>query len=594
MAGDLNNPVPGIVLHKRKATLTELQNDVTYTDGQIGFVGTDRGFGKLNGSEFEFANKTYVDTEDTKIKNSVTPITTKTLLTVASTDYLDVIETFEYDDGFINGGAKWKKTGNTGASGTTNFPAGLLYDANGDERKILIDVITPNHFGAKMDGINDDSEAINSAATFRKEVRFLEGTYLFNGQIVGNNLGHWFGPGKRIATLKSTVPSAHTETTNLQGKAKITGTPHVIPPAQLTNMRFEGTSKNGIGLKVGEDGAFTSNRNWKEVHISGFGLGVDWYNTFTSNWSNVFIGYNERNVQMQPLDGAGDDGYITTMYWESVLIGYADGFGLSCNFPLGDRNFQWNNVVVEGNCQTIDLNEGEISLFNVEINGSSCYFESKLESPCPMFYCYGTAKLNFIDYYSNGTNGVKWESTLTMSIKKGTFVKSSDKTFDGPLTASQKFYFENTPLPTDNILVRSTGGHVLKSFNSFGIAGTYNNGGITLAPTNELGVDASTLTAIRFYTKTLGTFSVPAMEVVDLVTNIYVPGAGAKSTGIAKLNGVVNIDDLILQYTTATTDSSQYFSVRCYNPTGSPIDITGATLLITQFYGDSSTFIPIS
>jgi hypothetical protein len=55
MAGDINNPVPGLYMHKRKATEQELIDDETFLDGQLGFVYPSTLYGKLNGTVFKAA-----------------------------------------------------------------------------------------------------------------------------------------------------------------------------------------------------------------------------------------------------------------------------------------------------------------------------------------------------------------------------------------------------------------------------------------------------------------------------------------------------------------------------------------------------------
>lgn len=63
MSGSLDNPVPGTILHKRKATLQELIDDVTFTNGQIGFVGPSRAYVKLNDEIFPVSDVVTVTTE---------------------------------------------------------------------------------------------------------------------------------------------------------------------------------------------------------------------------------------------------------------------------------------------------------------------------------------------------------------------------------------------------------------------------------------------------------------------------------------------------------------------------------------------------
>ena len=104
----------------------------------------------------------------------------------------DVIDTIEYYTGSGYGGATWVKTGNTGTAGTTDFDNGLLYDANGNEYKIIAEKINPYMFGAYGDYDpdtrtgNDDTDAIKSCInyTFEGVMYLLQGNYLCSDNII--------------------------------------------------------------------------------------------------------------------------------------------------------------------------------------------------------------------------------------------------------------------------------------------------------------------------------------------------------------------------------------------------------------------------
>ena len=106
-------------------------------------------------------------------------------------DYPDVIDAPEYWNGTGYGGAKWKKTGNNGVAGTTDFSNGKLIDANGDEREIISDKITPTKFGAKKDDISyDDLSAFNSALAFSELVEIESGeNYYISAPLTWQNSG---------------------------------------------------------------------------------------------------------------------------------------------------------------------------------------------------------------------------------------------------------------------------------------------------------------------------------------------------------------------------------------------------------------------
>lgn len=101
---------------------------------------------------------------------NIQSISTVELLTKSFLDLAhEMIETTEYYNNTSVGGAKWKKTGNTGTPGTTDFENGVLYDADGNERIIVNNTIDIASFGCVRDS---DADAPQNATNLQAAINY--------------------------------------------------------------------------------------------------------------------------------------------------------------------------------------------------------------------------------------------------------------------------------------------------------------------------------------------------------------------------------------------------------------------------------------
>lgn len=443
----------------------------------------------------------------------------------------------------------------------------------------------------------DNTAAINKAVATGLPLFFPPGDIRITGQIGDYDKRNipWYGSGKFQSRIYCDGTLTANETTDDRGKMKITGIPYVIAPVVMEHLGFFGINEKGIGLQVGKDGSFIGSMNWTEIEINNFGLGVNLFNLYISSWNSVQVKYCKRGVQIKPTDSPGsDDGYFTTFQWSDCLIGYNKGFGLSVYTPLGTRNFSMENTVIEGNCTDLDKSEGQFCIANAKVHMENCYMEATPDVPA--IYAYAPATIEMTDPYFNNTGGLKWDSALTLSVEGGSFVGTGDKTWDGPLNLNQNFYLKRTSLPKDHRVFSEAGGQIVNAIDNGPTRGFYSNQGLQLR--GGTSQQCSTITRTRTFKKTLGSVTVPANGRSGLITDYLDSGSiGDRTTAMCKLYGIAGnsgLFDIQLQYCAASTTSNSYFSVIAFNNTGSPINLSGATLLVTQIMTDPNTMIDIT
>ena len=191
---------------------------------------------------------------------------------------------------------------------------------------IIYDYVTPEMFGAKGDGINDDTIALTTAIEKSNKVVMLNKTYLLNSQI--------------------TIPSDH----ELKGNADVLGNTKLIAPygikiagkrITLKNIEVIGSNQENYGLYCcgdNEGGEIPSANHFNQniienVIISNYNYGiyfnaVVWNNSFENIRIN-FCNYGLYNTQ---------DFYIMTTNFNNV---YFTG-SLQYNIQLRKTNAKFN------------------------------------------------------------------------------------------------------------------------------------------------------------------------------------------------------------------------------------------------------------
>jgi hypothetical protein len=443
----------------------------------------------------------------------------------------------------------------------------------------LAQTVSVKDFGAAGDGVTDDTAAIQAAVATQKSLYFPSGTYLISGTIgqgitgAGITYGAWHGDGYDNTIIKCSGTNA--------------GNAFVKPPRQWSGMKVSGDAKQGTGVQMGQNAAFSGLIHWSNITVDNFNLAVDCFNFFICKWDSVFILANNNGVRCEPTDSVGvDDGYFTTWEWSNVIIaGWtfdAPGYALLCNPALGGRLFQWNNVSIERHGYGGSVSAMAI-LFSTSLVGKNVYLES---SPIPAINN-RFSDITLENVYMNNTLGVTVGTASANAygktyLKNVDWITANDRTFYVSSGAQSEVVFDNSgsTVPTltgtrpDRLIYINSGGYTFFSRYAKNIAGTEGN--------IRLGGTLASLNDIRCYTKTI-TATVPANGTADLILDELVSAlweAGVVGTASITSSYQPNI---LLTVTPATTGSADYFCVRARNLTASPITLTSQQLTVT-FY----------
>jgi hypothetical protein len=443
----------------------------------------------------------------------------------------------------------------------------------------LAQTVSVKDFGAVGDGVTDDTAAIQAAVATQKPLYWPEGTYLISGTIgagvtgVGASYGAWSGASETKTII---------QTVGTNG-----GAAFVKPPTQWSGMTVRGDNKQGIGVQMGENGAFSGLIHWSNIKITNFDLAADCYNFFACKWDSIFILANNNGVRCEPTDSVGvDDGYFTTWEWSTVVIaGWtfdAPGYGLLCNPALGGRLFLWNNVAIERHGYGGSVSAMAI-LYSTSLVGKNVYLE---RSPIPAINN-RFSDITLENVYINGTLGMTTGTVSAQAygkthLKNVDWITANDRTFYVSSGSQSEVVFDNcgVTVPTltgvrpERLIYVNSGGYAFFSRYPKNLAGTEGN--------IRLGGTLTTLNDIRCYTKTI-TATVPANGTADLILDelvlaLWEPGV----VGTANITSSYQ-PNILLTVTPATTGSADYFCVRARNLTASPITLTSQQLTVT-FY----------
>lgn len=203
-------------------------------------------------------------------------------------------------------------------------------------------------FGAKGDGVTDDSTAVTTAHNFCNKIFFPDGAYLFN--VTLTNFFNIEGESTEKTIFKAFDSSKDIFTNTFNpGWAYST----------VTNVSFVGLNRSNIGFAFGNKIYQTNDQNvgrvsFKNVYFKGLDKGIyKRYGNIGVEYSNCWFDANNYGVYAtgaqfsKPTSGlmhSGCDTYIKSSFSENYIAGtcYIDNSGGLGQFSFKDCVFQFN------------------------------------------------------------------------------------------------------------------------------------------------------------------------------------------------------------------------------------------------------------
>jgi hypothetical protein len=449
----------------------------------------------------------------------------------------------------------------------------------------LRESVSVKDFGAKGDGVTDDTAALNLAVASGKALNWPEGTYLITGTVGNGQTTNtaWYGAGINSTTIKCSGANG--------------GLAFIKPPSEFSGFTVTGSDfvspYTGVGIQLGQQGSFVGPSHWSNLRVRYLSVGIDCYNFFLTEFRNIQVNYCGTGIRCIPTNGVGDDGYFTTWLWDTVNIGDCYSYAFNCQPAVGGKLLQWNNVAIESSASSSPEDSMAI-LYSVMLVGKNCYFENSTKPAINAKY----SNVSLENAYFNGTAGLTMGTVSSTAyafyvLKQCSWATASDRAIFISASAappnSANIVFEScsqdsTLLPTitgnGQVTYINSAGYVLNVKYPFGQTGLFKIG--TFGTT--------TLDQINCYTKTV-TATIPANSSLAILSNISMFGVwcrGSSTTDTAGTVATASITnmyqpDIGLVVTPATTGSLDLFCVIARNFTASPITITSAQISV-QFY----------
>lgn len=467
-------------------------------------------------------------------------------------------------------------------------------DGNWLELQFDSGFINVTQAGATGDGSTNDQPSIQAAIDTKKNVYFQapSASYRIESGIASPQSGgdyEWLGDGRgglfSVADPDSPVSTIQCIGTN-------GGVPFLNTPHKISGLRILGDAKQGTGLNISLLGIFQAPKNWDEIHVEGFSIGVFGYNWFNMTWSNSAITKNDQGIRIDPGDEPGDDGFFTATNWENMYIADNDSFGLYIDVPQGAKTFSWENVVIERNgLNTVDP---QIRLISTVISAEGAYFEGSAGVPVMSMFAsqfYGRncniAATGVIDFTSSNNTLHLIGETCTNIINVPD-VDAAVIYFDGVFNA------DFDPL----LLGRNVRYTAFNTVTDDGSGGTIRNFEEFHAPMVGQGLNsqkASQMETIAFKRSNVASSTINAGVQNRIIQNLPVFdlfGGANIATAYATLqpNGVDGTGaELILSVSGPSTGGNNDIDVYAFNPTAGNITLTSRDINICFMKGTDET-----
>jgi hypothetical protein len=207
---------------------------------------------------------------------------------------------------------------------------------SGAGRWLAVDAYTINvrQFGAKGDGVADDTAEIQSAITASNTVYFPNGTYLFSGITINTHNVTLYGAGESRSVLLMTNAAAAAVT--IASTAFTSG-------INIRNLKIEGNASNLGGISLGTTTFAAARIRIQDVFITGFQNAVNGYGIRLNSNQNTDI----ENLWIQECHFGiyrANGGYSTS----TRFSGKGSYFGRNC----------LHGIYVDGQCDDLYIQDG--------------------------------------------------------------------------------------------------------------------------------------------------------------------------------------------------------------------------------------------
>lgn len=298
----------------------------------------------------------------------------------------------------------------------------------------LSESISVKDFGAVGDGTTNDTSAIVAANTAAiaagQKLYFPGGTYKFVPTAI-TAITDWYGDGPDLSQIKVDCTSYSGVVFRMPGST------------ETRDLRIyeDGFSDLGTGIQLSATNTdeFTGHQRLTRVLVQGFSKNIDLNNVFFVTFEQVRSEYGTEGLWCTPADNPGDNGYVTTLAFNSCEFGF-NVRNVYFSPALQSRVVVFNGGSIEGATGAAEQSYFT-KLVALEFNGTYCEGASSI----PAMRLVGvTATIDAI--YLNGTGGIALGSSTELSITQSASITSTDVLTGGDGT--QKVRIDGCSFPS--------------------------------------------------------------------------------------------------------------------------------------------------
>lgn len=354
----------------------------------------------------------------------------------------------------------------------------------------------------------------------------------------------------------------------------------ITEPRSISNVAFIGTSKVCTGLSIERADSTTNFLGWARydnVHVSGCKRGVLVGNCFNIEIGMMVVEENEYGLEINPVNTAGDDGYVTTLTFEKLICRQNDQWGLECVPALKSPNVAFNHLNIETNNQVGGTYQARIKNLD-PFSGTEWYLEGS-----NTVYCLdnnGGNRGRIDGIYQNACGDMNL-STVSCDLDiQGHKITATGGTVIASGGVNQAVKWANSTLLFNGGSLPSIKSLELENVTADGIYyNTYKKGSSVDFNHNAIGVYTNGHKSITAFSESFAGKTIVAGTNNTVISDTFVGGGITENTvGIARIRDAY-IPGLILQVHPRGSDANtDYYRVMAYNFTGSDIILSAGTM----------------